>query len=95
MGHRKAFYRQRIPEFSCARKETVDIDILVTSSDGERKIMQSIRITTRPPSEIKEVEPVEPVQMNIYQSNPYRKDLSWIHFNDEPRVQERQQVNDH
>ena len=32
----------------------------------------------------KEVEPVELVQMNIYQSNAYRKDLSWLHFNDEP-----------
>ena len=48
IGQRKAFYRQRIPEFSCARKETVDIDILVTSRDGHRKIMQSIRITSRP-----------------------------------------------
>ena len=47
MGQRKAFYRQRIPEFSCARKETVDIDILVTFRNGDRKIMQSIRITTR------------------------------------------------
>ena len=27
----KAFYRHRIPEFSCARKETVDRDILVPS----------------------------------------------------------------
>ena len=58
----KAFYRQRIPESSCVRKETVDIDILV--------------------------------QMNIYQSNTYRKDLSWLHFNNEPKVQERQQVKD-
>ena len=31
IGQRKSFYRQRIPESSCARKETVDIDILVTS----------------------------------------------------------------
>ena len=53
IGQRKAFYRQRIPEFSCARKETVDIDILVTSRNGDRKIMQSIRITSRPPSTIK------------------------------------------
>ena len=30
IGRRKAFYRQKIPEYSCARKETVDIDILVT-----------------------------------------------------------------
>ena len=47
---RKAFYRQRIPESSCARKETVDIDILITSRNGDRKIMQSIRITRSPPS---------------------------------------------
>ena len=28
IGQRKAFYRQRLPEFSCARKENVDIDVL-------------------------------------------------------------------
>ena len=50
IGQRKAFYRQRIPEPSCARKETVDIDILVTSKNGDRKIMQSIRIKSRPTS---------------------------------------------
>ena len=49
IGQRKAFYRQRIPEFSCARKETVDTDILVTSRNGDRKIMQSIRIMSRTP----------------------------------------------
>ena len=36
IGQRKAFYSQRIPESSCARKETVDIDILVTSRNGDR-----------------------------------------------------------
>ena len=50
LGQRKAFYKQRIPEFSRARKETVDIDILVISRNGDRKIMQSIRIMSRPPS---------------------------------------------
>ena len=50
IGQRKVFYRQRIPEPSCARKETVDIDILVTSKNGDRKIMQSVRITSRPTS---------------------------------------------
>ena len=50
IGQRKAFYRQRIPELDCARKETVDIDILVTSRNGDRKIMQSIKIMSRPPS---------------------------------------------
>ena len=44
--------------------------------------------------ENKEVEPVQPVQINIYQSNTYKKDLSWLHFDDKPRVQERQQVKD-
>ena len=39
VGQWKAFYRQRIPEPSCARKKTVDIDILVTSRNGDRKIM--------------------------------------------------------
>ena len=48
IGQRKAFYRQRIPESTSARKQTVDIDILVTSKNGGRKIKQSIRITSRP-----------------------------------------------
>ena len=48
IGQMKAFCRQRIPEFSCVRKETVDIDILVLSRNGDRK-MQSIIMTIRPP----------------------------------------------
>ena len=52
IGQRKSFYRQRIPESTCARKETVDINVLVTARDGDRKIMQSIRITCRLPSRI-------------------------------------------
>ena len=39
IGQGKAFYRQTIPEFSRARKETVDIDMLVRSRNGDRKIM--------------------------------------------------------
>ena len=31
-GKSKAFCRQEIPEPNCARKETIDIDILVTST---------------------------------------------------------------
>ena len=50
IGQRKAFYRWRIPEFSFVRKETVDIDIIVTSRNGDRKIMQSVRIMSRPHS---------------------------------------------
>ena len=47
IGQRKEFYRQRIPEISRAGKETVDIDILVTFRNGDRKIKQSIIITSR------------------------------------------------
>ena len=50
IGQRKTFYRQIIPDSSCARKETVDIDILVPSRNVDRKIIQSIRIMSRPPS---------------------------------------------
>ena len=31
-------------------------------------------------------QPVQPIQINIYQSNTYRKELSWLHFDNEPRV---------
>ena len=38
IGQKKAFDRQRILDSSCARKETVDI--LVTSRNGDRKMIQ-------------------------------------------------------
>ena len=37
IGQRNAFKRQRIPQSSCARKETVDIDILAISRNGDKK----------------------------------------------------------
>ena len=49
IGQRKTFHKPRIPESSRVSKETVEIDILETSRNGDRKIMQSIRITSRPP----------------------------------------------
>ena len=49
----KAFYRQRILESSCAKKETIDIENLVMSRTGDRKIRESIRTTSRPPSRIR------------------------------------------
>ena len=39
ISQKKVFYRQRTPESSCVRKETIDIDILVRSTNGDRKIM--------------------------------------------------------
>ena len=35
IGQKKAFHRQRIAGSSCVKKETVDIDILVTSQNNE------------------------------------------------------------
>ena len=43
-----AFYRQRIPEPSYLKKETLDIDILLRSNNSDRKIMQPITMM-RPP----------------------------------------------
>ena len=40
------------------------------------------------------MEPVQPVQINIYPSNTYRDDLYWPYFDDEPRFQVRQQMRD-
>ena len=48
IGKRKSFYGQSIPQSSCEREETVDVDILETSRNGDRKIMESIRVMTRP-----------------------------------------------
>ena len=45
MGQRTAFYRQTMPESSCARKETVDTDILVKFKNGDK----TIRITSKSP----------------------------------------------
>ena len=53
IGQRKAFYRQRIAESSRVRKETVELDILVTSKNGDRKIIQSMKIMSRAPSIIR------------------------------------------
>ena len=50
MDQRTGFYRQRIPESSCASNKTFDIDILVTSRNDGTKIMKAIRIMSRPTS---------------------------------------------
>ena len=47
-----AFSRQRIPQPGCGRKEAVYIDIPIASRNGDRKIMQSIRITSGTPTRI-------------------------------------------
>ena len=92
ISQRKAFCRERISKSSCARKEIVDIAILLEFRNGDRNIMESYLSDKETFHENEEVEAGQLVQMNIYQSNTYTKDLSWPHFIDDPRVQERQQV---
>ena len=53
IGQRKALYRQRTAKTSCVRKETVEVDMLAASKNADRKIMQSMRIISRPPSRIR------------------------------------------
>ena len=67
------------------------MNVLVTPRNGDRKnaVYQNNEQTFL---QNKDVEQLEPVQMNIYQSNTYTKDLSFLHLKDEPRDQERQQA---
>ena len=36
IGQKKVFYSQRIPESNCGRKETIDLDILITYRNGDK-----------------------------------------------------------
>ena len=40
----------------------------------------------------KKVEPVQPVQVNIYESHTFRKDLPWLHFDVWSRAEEKHQL---
>ena len=48
IGQKKAFYSQIIPESGCVRKENLNLYILVASKNGDRKIIQAIRIASGP-----------------------------------------------
>ena len=64
---------QKIQESSCAKKETVDIDILKTSKNGERKnhaIYQNNKPTFL---ENKDVEPVEKFRWTSTEVIPIEK----------------------
>ena len=86
----KAFHSQRIPDSSRASQETVDIGIFVRLKNGDGKIMQSISITSRTPSKKRKWNQFWRTSSKVIPI--YRKDLSWPHFDDESRAQEKQQV---
>ena len=49
----KKLYRKRIPEPGCSSKETLDIQSSKHQRNGSRKIINAIRITSRPPQELR------------------------------------------
>ena len=53
MSQREAFCRRKIPGSSCAKKKTVDIELLITSRNDDRKIIHSIRMMSTPLSRIR------------------------------------------
>ena len=53
---KEKFFRQRILESSCARKVTGEIDILIKSTNDDRRIMQNMRITIGPPTKVIAIE---------------------------------------
>ena len=64
---------------------------LMTSRNSDRKsAYQNNEIC----QENMEVQPGQSLQMNVYQSNTYRKNFSWLQFDDKLSVQERQHVKD-
>ena len=50
-----AFHRQINLGSSCLRKENVDIDNLIISRNGDRKIRQPMRIASRPVTKVKKL----------------------------------------
>ena len=89
MGQRNHSTGREFQSLAVRDKETVDIDIFETYRNSDKKNHAIYQNKKWISLENKEGEPVEPIQLTINQSNTYRKDLSWLHFDDEPRVQER------
>ena len=48
---KESIHSLRIPESSCTRMEIIEIEIPVTSKNGDRKIIGSIRMTVDLPRE--------------------------------------------
>ena len=65
---------------------------LMTSRNSNRK--SAYQNNEQICQENMEVQPGRSLQMNVYQSNTYRKNFSWLQFDDKLSVQERQHVKD-
>ena len=70
----KKFCRKKNSEASSTMKETVSIDIRITSRNGGRKIIQPTRTKCRPPQQKAEIDSIQPRHMNLFQSYNYEID---------------------
>ena len=61
--------------------------LFVTSWNCDRKIMRPISITTGLPTRKKKLD-----QFSQFRLLSHRKDLKWLYFDDELRIQEKQQT---
>ena len=82
IGQRKAFIGREFQSLAKQGKKLLT-NILVKSRNGEKKNHAIYQNNEQTSLKNKEVEPVELVQMNIYQKNTYREDLSWLDFGNE------------
>ena len=92
IGQKKAFYRQRIPESRFARKKVCIHPYNI--EDQLQKNQAIYQNNEQIPLEKKEVEPLEPVQLNIDQSSTYQEMLAGYISTMWPRLHEKQEVKD-
>ena len=78
------------PRVQLCEEKNVDVDILEMLTEKSYYSSDNKQTSFKK----KEVESFGPVLKKIYQSNIYRNESSWPHKNDEPRFQEKLQVND-
>ena len=71
------------------KERIVDIDIFTTFRNSEKEIAQHIRLVDLPREWWNGNSSTSSHQ---YLQNTYRKDINWLHYSDELRVQEKQQV---
>ena len=77
---------RRIPESCCTRQKTGDIDNVTTSSNGDNKIIQPIRIRSRTSTRRRNR---SQFQIILSQRTNYNKELGWVHFDNKPKVQDK------
>ena len=68
----KIAFWEKILETASAGRDTVSIDILTTSRNSDRKIMQLIRITSGPPTRIRSRN-ISPGMTTVFHARPHSR----------------------